>query len=346
MQYRIQIDHELSQQEWEREASCFMDYSIYQTWAYQYVQASRRKEQLVSIIIRGEEDRVIMMALMRIIQIPIIRLRIGYIRWGPIMQYWKRSELDNTIELFTLIKSQVIPKYVHVIRIVPNVFVSDQMSNLSKNLTLAGYDYVESINPYHTMMFPLDISEDMMSKRIHSKWRATLRKAQKQEMQIIETQDIAYLYTLNSIYLKSQARKGFKGLCIDEFIQTQTLLQDHQKMNLVIVLLGGEPLTIDVTSYLGDTAVGLFQSSSETGLRLGSSYVAWWHALLAAKRAGMKRYDLGGVDPHNNPNVFQFKSRMGAEEDKQIGVYEAYSNKTISTMWKLGQKMYHCVRNA
>ena len=45
--------------------------------------------------------------------------------------------------------------------------------------------------------------------------------------------------------------------------------------------------------------------------------------LLHAKHQGTLWHDLGGIDPEANPGVYQFKSRMGGEEMKAKGPYEA-----------------------
>ena len=128
------------------------------------------------------------------------------------------------------------------------------------------------------------------------------------------------------------------------FVRTQRSLLPWQKMNAIVAYHDGEPLTVDVTSYLGDTALGIFQASSEKGLRLRSSYLAWWEALKAAKRAGMKRYDLGGIDPDENPNVYRFKSRMGGTESFHIGVFDSCSNPYAKVMWHLLGRIYNIIK--
>jgi lipid II:glycine glycyltransferase (peptidoglycan interpeptide bridge formation enzyme) len=101
---------------------------------------------------------------------------------------------------------------------------------------------------------------------------------------------------------------------------------------------------VDVTSHLGDTAVGVFQASSEKGLKYRASYLVWWKALLAAKYAGMKRYDLGGVDPDRNPNVYQFKLRMGAEEAFHIGAFEICENPIVKKIWHAAEWAHNLIR--
>ncbi len=58
----------------------------------------------------------------------------------------------------------------------------------------------------------------------------------------------------------------------------------------------------------------------------------------------MKRYDLGGIDPKNNPNVYQFKSRMGGEEHFYIGAFEACTNSIVKNLWRVVETFYRCLK--
>jgi len=343
MTYCVQIA-EISQNEWELLARDFADYTVYQTWAYQRVRTALKGESSRCVVVQDGSGQAVSMAHMRIIRVPLARIRVGYIRWGPLTRSSKQGERLDRRGLLTVLKNELVPNHVDVLRLVPNAYVHEDADDWIGCLGEAGFRPATSVEPYHTMLFPVDIPEEEMSNRLHKKWRATLRKAEKQGMQVLETQDVRYLRELDKIYRESRARKGFAGLDLDEYIRIQELLLPDQKLNMIVILYEGEPQTIDVTSHLGDTATGLFQSSSEKGLQMGSSYLAWWHVLLAAKRAGMKRYDLGGVDPEGNPHVYQFKLRMGAEEARQPGGFEACSSGAVRRIWRLVERGYQMVK--
>jgi lipid II:glycine glycyltransferase (peptidoglycan interpeptide bridge formation enzyme) len=194
------------------------------------------------------------------------------------------------------------------------------------------------------MLFPLDIDEEQMRLKFQNKWRAALRKAEKNKAAVYETQDVQTLYEFEKIYQHSQKRKQFKGLNIGEFIHTQQHLPAEKKLNLIVIKKDDQLLSVDINSYLGDTSLGLFQATTELGLSLGASYLAWWHTFLAAKRAGMCRYDMGGIDPVGNPNVYQFKQRMGGEEAFHLGCFEAYASPWAKRLWLLIDGMYSKIK--
>lgn len=338
MAYEVSID-DFSQDQWERYACEFADYNIYQTWAYQQVRGEMDNHKVSRFILKDQDNRMVTMGQVRIKHVKLLGLKIGYIQLGPLFRR-RNIKVEWPLNALKYLREYYLSNQVHVLRMVPNIYTNETVENCAEILTAAGFRRINNIKPYRTMLFPLDIDEDQMKKLFHGKWRAALRKAEKNGMVVYESRDVQFLRALEEIYLKSQERKRFKGLNIKEFIRTQERLLISQKMNMIVVKKADDLLTIDVNSYLGDTAVGLFQASTENGLFLGASYLAWWHTFLAAKRAGMKRYDMGGVDPDNNPHVYQFKSRMGGQEAFHIGIFEAYSSTHARVVWRTCERIY------
>lgn len=332
-----------TQQDWESKANSFADHNLYQTWAYQYQRTGRNEDSLSQAEIVDQTGQCRLLAMTRIIKVPILGYKIGYVQWGPLLRFRDRAAELNP-DVIKLFRDHYLSNHVHVLRISPNLYTDEVGGDFRDRLYASGFEPVSHVKPYHTLIFPLDISEDQMRKRFHSKWRATLRKAEKKGLCVDESNDTHLLKQLDTIYRKSQSKKGFKGLPIEDFIETQEILLASQKLNMIVVKKGDDLLTVDVNSYLGDTALGLFQSTTSQGLSLGASYVAWWNTLLVAKRVGMKRYDTGGVDPKNNASVYRFKLRMGADEKFHIGCYDAYADKWVKRIFGLMDNVYYKIK--
>jgi len=342
MRFEVNINN-FDRTEWERCVRQFTDYSIYQTWPYQQVRAEMEGQEISRAIVKDENDNVVVMCQVRIKHVKLLRLKIGYVQFGPLVRGYEGT-LKCDVESLKVLQSAYLGDKVNVLRVVPNICNDESGKHLSDILSSSGFQLVRSVKLYHTMMFPLDISEKEMRCRLGRGWRSSLRKAERMNIEIRHSVDEECFQILDGLYKSAQNRKGFKGIDVSSFAKTQRLLSPGQKMNVVMAYDDGEPLTVDVTSNLGDTAVGIFQASSQKGLKLGSSYLVWWHALLAAKRAGMKRYDLGGVDPDKNPNVYQFKARMGGEDAYYVGAFEATTNTIIKNMWHIGEKIYRIIK--
>jgi lipid II:glycine glycyltransferase (peptidoglycan interpeptide bridge formation enzyme) len=340
MSHTMQVDN-FTNAEWENSAKEFDDYNIYQTWSYQQVRGEMDNQKISRFILKAQDNHVITMGQVRIRHVKSMGLKIGYIQWGPLVRRGN-DVTEWPVDALKLVREYYLSNKVNVLRIVPDVYINETCENYEEILACAGFGRVSRIRPYHTMLFPLDIDKEGMRKLFHNKWRASLRKAEKNDMTVSESRDVGLLRKLNEMYQKAQDRKKFRGLNIEEFIHTQERLPVPQKMNMVVIRKAEEILSIDVNSYLGDTCVGLFQATTENGLTQGASYLAWWHTFLAAKRAGMRRYDMGGVDPKANPNVYKYKCRMGADEVFHIGCYDSYADKwTMRRFWAAD-----CIYNA
>lgn len=342
MTYEIRLD-DINRDQWEHYANSFADYSIYQTWAYQQVRAEMDRQDLSRALVRDEQGNVRTMCQVRIKEVKLVGLRIGYVQWGPTICP-KEGDIKCSAKALELLRQAYVGTRVNVLRVVPNVYADETGDSVIDMFQSSGFEYVSSIAPYHTMMFPLDLGEQEMRYRLHKSWRRRLKKAEQAGLEVREGTDIEYLDIFERLYAAAQQRKGFTGLDMGVFRSTQHLLLPGQKMNVILICEKHKPLTADVTSYLGNTAVGVLQATSEQGLQFGASYLAWWEALLAARRTGMKRFDLGGINPRTNPSVYEFKSRMGAEEVSHIGVFEAYSNLRSKTIWRMADTIHRMLK--
>ena len=90
--------------------------------------------------------------------------------------------------------------------------------------------------------------------------------------------------------------------------------------------------------------MALLVASNEKGLDCSSSYLIWWKACIAAKNAGMKRLDLGGIDPENNPGGYQFKSQISRRESRCIGSFDVCSSLPVKTVWRVSEKIYNVIK--
>jgi hypothetical protein len=341
MAIEIIIDN-ISEAQWQGCAQDFADYSIYQTWAYQQVRAETARQQLSRFVIKDGE-RVMTMGQMRIMNVRLLGLRIGYVQWGPLLR--RKDDCAQCLtEALTLLRNAYLNKRVNVLRLVPNVCDGDSGRQLEQILYNSGFGRVDHLRPYHTVVVPLEVAEDEMRHNLHQKWRNVLNKAEKAGVEIRQGISDEYISIFESLYRRTVARKHFVGLDIETFSKSQQLLNERQKMNVIIAYFDGEPVSAHVSSYLGDTAVVLFAAGNEAGLKCGASNLVWWRSFLAARQAGMKTCDLGGIDPVGNPGVYQFKSRMGGKEIFHIGTFDACSGSCIRSVWRCTEKLHTTIK--
>jgi lipid II:glycine glycyltransferase (peptidoglycan interpeptide bridge formation enzyme) len=228
---------------------------------------------------------------------------------------------------------------INILRVVPHIYKNGLGNVVSQMLVSSGFKFVSNVKPYDTIILSLENSEENLRKGLHRNWRRNLKKAENAGIEIRRGRENELFDILERLYLEALERKGFKGLNPEEFARPQRMLSGHEKLIVTVAYFDGEPVTALATSNLGDTGLDILAANNEKGLKCGSSFLAYWNAFDASRRAGMKRYDLGGIDPKSNPTVYQFKSRMGGEEQFHIGAFEAYANSVVRKMWTVADKI-------
>lgn len=342
MAFEVIVD-DFNRDEWERCAKEFSDYNIYQTWPYQQVRAETDGQELSRVIIKDENSRVVTMCHVRIKHVKLLGLRIGYIQWGPLFRD-KEGRVVCSVEALSKLREVYLPDRVNVLRVVPIACDDADGRVFAGMLRSAGFGRVRDILPYHTFMLPTDDSEEGIRRGLSKSFRRNLKKAGKAGVQVRHGSDGSFCRILVDLYSDCRKRKGFKGVDPEEFIRTQALLSDGEKMNIVVVYVEGEPVSVLLSSNLGDTGLVLLAATNGKGLTCGASYTALYRGALAAMESGMKLYDLGGIDPENNPKVYEFKSRMGGEEVFHIGTFEICNNWVVKKFWHMAEKVYENIR--
>jgi lipid II:glycine glycyltransferase (peptidoglycan interpeptide bridge formation enzyme) len=342
MAYEVNVDN-FDRDDWEHYAEEFADYSIYQTWAYQQVRAEMDGQDISRVVIKDENGKVVTMCQVRIKHVKPIGLKIGYGQWGPLFRR-KDGNVRCTIEALRKLREAYVGTKLSVLRVVPNIYKDETGEKISEMLICSGFQHVRSAAPYQTMMLRVDDSGEGIRKRFGKSFRRDLNHAEKATIEIREGTGGEFCAILEKLYLELLKRKGFKGLEPQVFIKAQSMLSTPEKMNIIVAYLGNEPVAVHLASNLGDTAIALLAASNEQGLSCGSSYIVWYRSAVSALNAGMKLYDVGGIDPDNNPNVYRFKSRMGGEEVFHIGAFDACSRACTKVAWRVCEKICNLVK--
>jgi lipid II:glycine glycyltransferase (peptidoglycan interpeptide bridge formation enzyme) len=330
--------------EWEQHASCFADYSIYQTWAYQEARAAVAGHQVSRVVIKDQNNTVVAMCHVRIMKVSGLAINIGYVQRGPLMQA-KDGRITCSAEALKVLRETYLKDKVHILRVVPNPYDDQTGQRISQMLKDCGFESLSWVPRYRTLMLPLDGSEEEIRGRLDRNFRRNLKKAERAGLDIREGRNCEFCGELRELYGVLVKRKGFAAANPDEFIKPQLQLSPAERMNFVVAYHSGEPVSVHVGSNLGTTGVALLTASNTKGLVCGASYLTWWKACVAAKNAGMKRYDLGGIDPQKNPGCYQFKSQISQRESLSIGAFEAYRSPPVRAVWHASTKVHALIKS-
>lgn len=338
MAYDVLID-EIEPAQWAEYARGFADYSIYQTWAYQDVRADVDGHHVSRAVVKNDNNEIVSISHVRVRRVTSLGLKIGYIHMGPLF-FKKDGVCGCSGEVVKALRDAYLGPRVNVLRIAPNIIDDSENQRFVEIFESNGFQRLKGVPPYHTMILPLDCSSEDLRMGLHQKWRKKLRKAEKAGVEVVERSNEEPFKVLDNFYQELRERKGFKGVDPEVFARSQGALSNAEKMSLFVAYFEDDPVTVHVTSSLGDTAIALLVASNEKGYSCWSSYLTWWKALMASKDKGMKKFDLGGIDFENNLNVSRFKAGLGGQEKSHIGAFEAYTNTVVKNLFRMAEKVY------
>ncbi len=342
MSGEVVVDN-ISPGEWEERGGCFADYSIYQTWAYQQVRAEMADQQLSRAVVKDQSGAVVTMCHVRIKTVKGLGLRIGYVQRGPLVQAMD-GRITCSAEALEALREAYVGTRVHILRVVPNVYDNEAGRCVAEMCKSAGFEFTSSVPRYRTLMLCLDGSERDVKGRLDRSFCQNVKKAEKNGVEIREGHKGEFCEILRELYRELVSRKGFTACNPDEFIKPQSQLSSAEKMNCIVAYSNGRPVSVLLASHIGTTGVALLSATNNQGLTCGASHLVWWRALMLAREAGMKRYDLGGIDRENNPGCYQFKSHISRQECVALGAFDACSSRPIRAAWHVSMKVYNLVR--
>jgi lipid II:glycine glycyltransferase (peptidoglycan interpeptide bridge formation enzyme) len=173
--------------------------------------------------------------------------------------------------------------------------------------------------------FVLDLVKPLAAIRsgFDPKWRSDLAKAEKTGIQVTRSVESDDFDRFEAILLELAKQKGFvPSQDVRFFREVQTDTPQDQKFVLHLAWHERELIAGHLGSFVGDTGVYLLGAANSKGRALRASYLLQWAAIEHAKNVGNIFYDLGGIDPLQNPDVYRFKRRLNGRLVTEVGPYE------------------------
>lgn len=319
---------------WHNSMQEFDDANIYQTWNFSKL---AQNEKMVKHLAIYTNKNLIGLAQVRIRIVPVLNRGIAYILNGPL---WQKKNQESEIKIFSDILSALKQQFVInqnlLLRIKPYIF-SDKILDLDfvENIR---FKRVENDRPYKTLVLYLDKDLDEIRKSFKQKWRNHLNQAERNNLEIVDGNDLELYRDFLVLYNQMLARKKFK-----EYVDPIRMgkmheeLDDEYKLKIFIAYKDNIPVASVVGSAIGNTGIYLLGASNEIGMKNSGSYLLQWEIIKWLKQKGCQRYDLGGINIDDNPGVYKFKSGITDQEVLGIGTYETYNSGLSKRIVSLGE---------
>lgn len=168
---------------------------------------------------------------------------------------------------------------------------------------------------YRTIILDTSAPLDDIRKGLDGKWRRSLQQAEKAGLEVVISADPNEVARAQDLLADLAQRKAF-AIPQDAkfFSRVARKAKGYEQILAHSVFYEGRLASIHIGAFAGEMAVYLLGATTPEGRNLGASYLAQWKVIETAKARGKAFYDLGGIDPEGNPDVYRFKKRMGGKE--------------------------------
>ncbi len=306
--------------EWNKTISQFDDVNVYQTseWADH---KSASGWSVVRLVCLADEATVITAAQCLYRSGPLSTV-VVWVPGGPI------GDLNKATPKFVdLLKSHLNTKLIYVRIAVMRSF--DHVS--SQQLTSHKWNKsTTTIGTKSSLVHLLDAEESIRLTRCSTNWKRNLKRSTK-------IQSSPYVWhrpdstSLSSAYQEMNDYKQIEGVSLNRSAHDLQSAIDVFGDKLILVRsddTDGNALAIRGAICFEETAWDYIAITTPAGRKNYASYAVFWALAESCFQVGMRRFDLGGIDPINNRGVYDFKKGTGATQIDYEGEWD-----TAKPLW-------------
>lgn len=288
--------------EWDTILAGFRDANLYQTWSYAGV---RWGEEKLSHLVLRDRGTVVGGAQVVLVTLPMLRGGLAYVKWGPLwMPRGREAEPRVFRELLRALRQAYARERGYFLRVTPWEFENPALQSMAQEERFGR----NLISEPRTALLNLVASIEELRMSLTRHWRANLKKAEANGLEILEgpTEDLIDQFT--ELYRQMRARKGRRWIPPIYYLrQVQRGLSAEMKARVSICLHEGQPVAGLIVSALGEKALAWFAAMGDLGNECRGSYLLQWRAIQRLKATGVRVYDLGGINEVTHPGTTQFK---------------------------------------
>jgi lipid II:glycine glycyltransferase (peptidoglycan interpeptide bridge formation enzyme) len=342
--WQTEVDR-VTRDEWSAMIGLFDDANLYQTWSYGAVRWGGKS---LSHLVLKRDGEVSALAQVRIVRPTPFNFGMAYLRWGPICHRRGRDlDVDVVSRMARALHDEYVVKRGLLLQILPNAFVGSPRAEIFKSaFSSYGQQRETNLQPYRTFVVDLSVSLQQLRKNLDPKWRNKLSGAERNGLTIVSGRGIEEYKSFSRLYTEMRNRKAFETtLDIEEFGKLQEDLLESERMEILICQRDGIAIAGVVASVIGNSAIYLLGATSDSGLDAKGSYLLQWTLIQRLYDAGVRWYDLGGIDPEGNPGVYQFKKGLSGTDVSHLQVFVACNSLLSSVVVKAGVTIDQALRS-
>ena len=333
--WSVEVD-QAAAAEWSRMLDLFDDANIYQTRSYGEIRWGKKN---LSHLVLKRDDEIVGLAQLRIIRPTRLNFGMAYLRWGPLC-HRRGTELDVevAVAMARALHEEYVCKRRLLLQILPNAFAASTRGEMFQS-AFSSFTQEPSTkaNLYRTFVLDLSPPLEELRRNLDKKWRNQLSRAEKNGLRVVACSETDQYRIFCGMYKQMTNRKTFESTVdIEEFERIQADLPETHRMRILICEQEGIPVASVVASVMGDSAIYVLGATSDKGLDAKGSYLLQWTLIQWLKERGVRRYDLGGINPQQNPGVYHFKRGLSGADVCQLSPLVACENTVSSAVVQAG----------
>lgn len=254
-----------------------------------------------------------------------------YAPHGPVMDFNKMiGGFKNPVANFT--------KWLHgEAKKRKSIFVKAEPLIDSTAQVLIEYKFKKSkkeIQPAKTVIIDLTQSEEDLLSRMHHKTRYNIGVADKHNVVVGETEDLEFFLKL----IKKTAKRAKFHTYPDDYYRKLFGFSELQK-KLYFAAHGDKPLAAALVLIYGDTGYYLHGASDYAYRYLMAPYALHWHIIKMLQSAGLKKYDMWGINAKKWPGVTRFKLGFGGQTIEYPGSFDLVTSRFWYLIYGVARKL-------
>jgi hypothetical protein len=201
----------------------------------------------------------------------------------------------------------------------PLTFHPELVDSLDNRRILSEAGFRRVADGYATIWLDLSASLGSLRANLRPQWRNKLTQAERNDVEVIFGDDGQFEWFYDH-HAKHMADHGYRGPSPALLRALRAHAPEDQKPGLLIAQTDGAPIAAILVCVHGNSATYLVGWSGDDGRRLRAHNVLLWRAVEHLKTAGIRWFDLGGINA-DAPGVADFKRGMGGEVVTLAGGY-------------------------
>lgn len=316
--YLIKESLGISFLEWDRMFFSYSDYNMYQAYGWGEFKETQGWSIFRMVCEKEGKDAALLQCLYR--QYRPLGVFLIWIPGGPLFVKDGIANLDALSCLLKALLNKVKNKR-YYLRLYPMQAYS---SGAALSLREMGFRRPScDINAALTYRVDTSLSHEDIVKRLSSNWRRNFRRSLRNKLVFKHSQDRQDFVEFYKVYSKMLERRGVRGHYLKEdIICMMDNISSSARLDLFLCVFDGIILAGRIVYTIGRRAYDLIATTTYEARKFYASHWLMMKIINWCREKGIEYFDLSGVDPWKNKEVFQFKKGLGADFVEQIGEWE------------------------